>query len=160
MDGAEARAEAARLIALRRWLALATVDERGNPSVSYAPFAAVNGAFGLVTSRLASHAANLLACRPASVLLVDEGIASGDAYARARFSIAVTARPHAPGSAEAQALWAALQARQGSTVRILQTLPDFDAISLEPGRGRLIAGFASAHDLDAATIAELLRGSR
>jgi len=129
------------------------------PSVTYVPFARVDGSFGIVVSRLAAHTADLVARRPASVLLVDDELERRDAYARARFSIQVTASPQAAGSASAGAIWSALEARHGETVRILRELPDFEAILLEPLRGRLVLGFASAHDLRAETIVELLRSA-
>jgi putative heme iron utilization protein len=159
MDAGDPRREAGRLISAQLWFALGTVDQSGVPSVSYVPFAAVDGAFGMVVSRLAAHTVNLLARRPASVLLVDDDFQQDDAYARARFSIGVTARPNAPGSAKAEAIWSALEARQGATVRTLRALPDFHAISLEPVSGRLVLGFASAHDLGATAIVELLRAT-
>jgi putative heme iron utilization protein len=117
----------------------------------------VDGTFGIVVSQLAAHTANLLARRPAMVLLVDDEFEQSDAYTRARFSIGVTARPCAPGSAKGDAVWSALEVRQGATVRMLRTLPDFQTIALEPVSGRLVLGFASAHDFDAAAIVELLR---
>jgi putative heme iron utilization protein len=153
---AEPLQEAARLIAAQRWLALGTVNHGGAPSTSYVPFAYAQGAFAIVVSRLAAHTGDLLARRPASVLLVDDRPES-DAYARTRFSIAVTPHPKAALSADAERIWSALEARHGSTVAILRTLPDFEAISLEPVAGRLILGFASAHDVDAAAIAHVLR---
>lgn len=159
MEGGDPRREAARLIAAQRWFALGTADESGVPAVSYVPFASVDGAFCIVVSQLAAHTVNLLARRPASVLLVDETSQQGDAYARARFSIGVTAWPNAAGSAKADAIWDALEARQGTTVRTLRALPDFQAISLEPVGGRLVLGFASAHDLGAAAIREMLRAT-
>jgi heme oxygenase (biliverdin-IX-beta and delta-forming) len=158
MEDGDPRREAARLISGPLWFALGTVDQGGAPSVSYVPFATVDGTFGMVVSRLAAHTANLLARRPASVLLVDDD-RQGDAYARARFSIAVMASTNAPGSGRADAIWSALEARQGATVRILRALPDFEAISLEPLNGRLVLGFASAHDLSAAEIVQLLRAT-
>lgn len=157
MEDGDPRYEAGRLISAQSWLALATIDSSGTPSVSYAPFAPVDGAFGMVASRLAAHTSSLLALRPASILLVDDDVRQRDAYARARFSVGVTASPQAAGSAQAEAVWSALEARHGATVRVLRTLPDFEAISLEPGNGRLVLGFASAHDLDAKSIVELVR---
>ncbi|HEY5341665.1 MAG TPA: pyridoxamine 5'-phosphate oxidase family protein [Candidatus Aquilonibacter sp.] len=153
------RREAARLIAAQVWLALGTVDQSGLPSVTYVPFAAVDGAFGIVVSRLAAHTANLLARRPASVLVVDDDIERRDAFTRARFTIGVTPSPNPAGSAQADAIWTALERRQGETVRVLRTLPDFEAIALEPLSGRLVLGFAAAHDLEALAIGELLRSA-
>jgi putative heme iron utilization protein len=144
------------MIATQRWLALGTIDDRGAPSVSYVPFAPAQGAFGIVVSRLAPHTPALLARRPASVMLVDDG-REVDPYARARFSIAVTPSPRTAQSAHAEEIWSALAARQGETVAVLHTLTDFEAIALEPLGGRLVLGFASAHDVDPAAIARVLR---
>lgn len=155
MNAGDPRGVAARLIAQQRWLALGTAGEDGVPSVTYAPFAAVDGAFGIVVSALAAHTANLLARRTASVLLVDEG--DGDAYARVRLTVGVTAWAAAPGSANADAIWSALEGRQGATVATLRTLPDFHAVALAPVSARLVSGFASAHDLGAAAIVAVLR---
>lgn len=157
MEPGEPHREAARLIAAQRWFALGTVDPAGVPSVTYVPFACAGEAFGLVVSGLAAHTVNLLAHRPASVLLVDDEVLQRDAYARTRFTIAVTAKPHASRSAAADAIWSALEARQGATVRTLRTLSDFQAVSLEPVSGRLVLGFASAHSLDAAAIVAAMR---
>lgn len=126
-------------------------------TISYVPFAVVQRAFGIVVSQLAAHTANLLAQRSASVLVVDDDRELQDSYARRRFSIGVTPWARMPGSEEADAIWSALEARHGETVRILRTLPDFAAISLEPGAGRLVLGFATAHDVAGATIKEMLR---
>jgi heme iron utilization protein len=157
METEEPGAAAARLVSAQPWLALATVDESGVPSLSYVPFAPAAGAFGVVVSGLAAHTAHLLARRPASVLLVDGTSEEQDAYTRTRLSVAVTVRPHAAGSAEADAIWSALERRQGGTVRLLRTLSDFLAVSLAPVSGRLVLGFASAHDLGGTAIVALLR---
>ncbi len=157
MDVAEKspKEQAASLVAAQRWLALATVDEQGVPTLSYVPFAPALGAFVVVVSRLAAHTPHLLAQRPASVLIVGDHV--DDPYSRSRLSVDVAPRVNPAGSQAAHAIWSVLQARHGETVAVLRTLTDFEAISLEPKRGRLVLGFASAHDLDAAAVKELLR---
>ena len=162
MEGVHPRREAARLISKLRWFVLATIEQDGSPTLSYVPFAVVDGAFGMVASRLAAHTANLLARRPASVILVDDdgpAVEQPDAYARSRFSIGVTASPRVRGSFEADAIWSALAARRGATVGIVRTLPDFEAFALRPSGGRLVLGFASAHDLDVAAIIDEIGAS-
>jgi putative heme iron utilization protein len=156
MESGTPQAAAAHLIATQRWFALSTVEADGTPGIGYIPFACVDGAFAMVASRLAAHTANLLARRPASILLVAGGPDPDDAYTRARFSLRVAPRPLARGSAAANAVWSALVARQGATVAILQTLADFEAITLEPTSGRLVLGFAAAYDLDASDVVHVL----
>jgi len=149
--------EVARLISLLPWIALATAGESGAPSISYVPFAPVSGAFGIVVSRLAAHTANLLARRRAAVLLVDGDSAQPDVYARTRLSVDVSVTPNEPGSTAANDVWSALERRHGETVGMLRLLPDFEAVSLEPRSGRLILGFASAHDITDVAIKASLR---
>jgi heme iron utilization protein len=149
-------AEAIRLLSKPLWLALATIDRDGLPTISYLPFAIAGKAFGIVVSRLAAHAAPLLAHRPASVLFVDGDSTLSDAYMRPRLSIGVNANPQTASSASADLIWSALEKRQGETVRTLRSLPDFDAIALEPISGRLVLGFAAAFDLSQTAIAELM----
>ncbi len=127
--------------------------------VSYTPFAIVAGTLAIVVSKLASHSAPLRSQRPASVLVVDTESKINDAYMRARFSINVAVWFLAQGSAAADAVWSALEQRQGDTVRTLRTLPDFDAIRLQPIDGRLVLGFASAHDVSGVEIAALLENA-
>lgn len=160
MNGAEVRREAGRLLSQQHWLALGTIDPAGNPSVTYAPFAAVDGAFGVVVSRLAAHTANLLAHPRASLLLVDTAAAPSDAYACARLSVSVAVHPMDAGSAQAADVWSALEARHGTTVSVLRTLPDFHAILFVPEQGRLVGGFAMAHEMAGATLSEILRAAR
>lgn len=152
--------QAALLVGAQRWLALATTDDEGVPHISYAPFASVLGTFGIVVSRLAQHTAHLLAERPAAILLIGGNVDQPDPYqwdpyARVRLSVDVV--PHRAEAANAGELWSALEARHGETVGILRSLTDFEPIELRPVRGRLILGFASAHDVDAASIREMLR---
>lgn len=157
--------QAASLVNMQRWIALATTDDQGAPHISYTPFACVLGAFGIAVSRLAQHTAHLLAARPAAVLLVGGNTEQPDPYqwdpyARIRLSIDVLPRRCPPGSASARELWAALEGRHGETVAALRTLTDFEAIALDPLRGRLVLGFASAHDLDETSIREMLSSGR
>jgi putative heme iron utilization protein len=150
---------AASLVANCRWLALATLGESGVPSTSYAPFAIVEASFAIAVSRLSAHTAELRSSPAASLLLTAEPAREADAYARTRLAVEVLSRFAVRGSPPSEAVWSALEDRHGATVRILRALPDFETVLLEPRRARLIAGFAAALDLDAATVRRILRGT-
>jgi heme iron utilization protein len=137
------------------WFALATVAGDGSPSVSYVPFAPVEGGFGIAVSLLAVHTAHLAAHPSASVLVVGHSPPGDDPFVCPRLSIDVTARD-VTGSPQGALIWEALARRNGATVEVLRTLPDFRTFLLEPRRGRLILGFAQASDLDAQALAALL----
>lgn len=149
-------ASARKMIAQAHWLGLATVTPDGEPSVSYVPFALLDEGLGIAVSALAVHTIHLAARPVASVLIVGPPAADDDPFARPRLTI--DARAHdASGSPSAPPIWDALARRNGPTVAVLRSLPDFRPFLLEPLRGRLILGFAEATDLDGPALATLLR---
>lgn len=156
VDGGNIAAAARGLVDAARWLAVATIGPEGEPAVSYMPFAVVSGGFGVVVSALAAHTNHLLAHPKASALVVDERVADGDSFARARLSIVVEAKT-VTDEKRAGAIWDALGRRHGLTVATLRQLADFRAFVLEPVQARLVLGFAQASDL---TGAELLAAGR
>ena len=135
-------------------LALATYDPSAWLAVNYVPFAVAGGRFVIVRSALARQTAQLEAASDASLLVVAED--GDDAYARSRLSATVRITRHPAGSPGAARVWSALERRHGETVALLAGLPDFAAYDVEPIVGRLFLGFASAHDVDAATFAAAL----
>jgi heme iron utilization protein len=147
MDDAEMARAARAMVADARWMALATVADAGEPAMSYVPFAPVESGFGIVVSRLAAHTAHLTARPRAALLLVGEDAADGDPFARSRLSIDVVARAVTDPVA-ASTVWDALARRNGPTVEILRTLPDFRAFVFQPIRARIVLGFAQAGNLD------------
>lgn len=136
------------IIAGARWCALATILDGGEPFVSYVPLAPVEGGFGTVVSALAAHTKHLSARPAASLLLLGDPAPDDDPFARPRLSIDASAHD-VTATARGAGIWSALRTRNGATVEVLQTLPDFRTFWLEPRRGRAVLGFAAARDLDA-----------
>lgn len=151
-------ASASALVRAQRWIALAVRGPEGDVAIAYLPFATTAHGVAVASSTLASHGVYLASAERVSLLFVDEGgaEAEGDPYARARLTVeAAVVRPE-PASDAARALWDALERRLGSTVGVLRTLGDFRPFALRPIRGRLVRGFASAHDLDAGILRAVL----
>jgi ADP-ribose pyrophosphatase YjhB (NUDIX family) len=165
-DAAETAADAAEtadaaemlraLVAGQTYLSLGTVDERGNAYVSYVPYAFSAGGLAFALSGLAAHARHLAVRGAASLLIVGPPVS--DAYARARLTLGVRVRALSAGSKPAEDAWDALQRRHGATTGILRGLTDFTAYASEPESGRLVLGFASAHDLSPSELEAGLRG--
>ena len=82
------------------------------------------------------------------MLLVEDEAVTAHPFARGRltFACAVSLLPR--GSAESGPLLAALRAKFGATVDLIASLPDFQVVRLTPERGRLIAGFGEAFEID------------
>jgi 8-oxo-dGTP diphosphatase len=145
------------LVTGQTFLSLGTVDERGNAYVSYVPYALSGAGLTFTLSGLAAHARHLALRETASLLIV--GAPGSDAYARARLTLQVHARALGAGSEAARDAWDALQRRHGATAGILRGLMDFTVFAVEPKGGRLVLGFASAHDLPRDELEAALRPS-
>lgn len=128
---------------------LGTATNDGEPDTS--PVAAIlddAGRFGICVSGLAVHTRHLQQNRRASVLLAEDETVTLQGFARRRITFACTAEPLARGSTDADRLVAALRAKYGAAVDVVASLPDFQAIVLTPQRGRLVAGFGEAYEVD------------
>jgi putative heme iron utilization protein len=150
---------AAELLAGTRWLGLATLAADGEPSVSYFPFARLEGGFGIVVSGLAAHAAQLAAHPRVAALFLGEPDPGGDPFARPRLSVDAVAHDRS-GTPAGDAIWEALAGRNGATVAVLRGLPDFRPFFLVPIRARLVLGFARASELEGAAVRALCDGVR
>ena len=121
----------------------------GEPQASTAPACLDEaGRLGICVSGLAEHTRNLLARPRASVLLLGPESASGSPFARPRLTLACAARLLPAGSPEAHAVLAGLRARFGPSADLVAGLPDARVFHIVPERGRLVAGFGAAYDVD------------
>lgn len=107
-----------------------------------------SGAFVIYVSGLAAHTRHLRANPRASVLLAEDDTGARTAFARRRLSFACTAQPVARDSAAHASLAAAFREKFGATLDLLAGLPDFQFIRLVPQRGRVVAGFGAAFEVD------------
>jgi len=145
------RAQALALQLRQRFktIILGTATTDGEPDASsVAAILDDAGRFGICVSGLAVHTRHLQRNPRASVLLAEDEADTQQGFARRRITFACTAEHLARGSAEADRLVAALRAKYGATVDVVASLPDFQAIVLTPQRGRLVAGFGEAYDVD------------
>lgn len=130
-------------------LVLGTASAAGEPDASVAAtLLDERGAFLIYVSGLAAHTRNLRENPRASVLLVEPEAATGQPLARRRLTFACTAAPIARDSAEHPALVLAFRTRFGPAIDLLAGLPDFQLVRLTPQRGRVVAGFGAAFDVD------------
>ena len=120
-------------------------------------YACVGGAIAFAVSGLAAHARHLALRYFASLLIV--GDAPADAYARSRLTVNVRARVLAAGTPSAERVWDALERKHGTTVAILRGLGDFTVYASVPEQGRLVLGFASAHDVSKELLAAALEAA-
>jgi putative heme iron utilization protein len=128
---------------------LGTTSAEGEPDASVAvAILEANGAFVIYISGLAAHTRNLRAVPRASVLLVEPETDSTQPLARRRLTFACTAEPVARESAAHAAFVAQFRTKFGPAIDVVASLPDFQFVRLTPQRGRVVAGFGAAFEVD------------
>lgn len=131
-----------------RSLMLSTVDEEGNPFISYAPFVAHDNKIYIYISRIANHY-HYMENRPqVDVLLIEDEATSANLFARQRARFPCTAKN--VGNEGYQEVFALFEEKfPAKLVTMLRGL-DFSLFELTPQTGRYVAGFGLAFDLDLA----------
>ena len=129
-------------------LLLATVNAKGEPNASYAPFVRDEaGAFYIFVSGLSRHTANLRAHPGVSVLLIEEESQARQVFARQRLTYECEASAVPREEVIWEAMMARLRERFGDIIGVLAGLPDFVLFRLEPRSGSFVIGFGQAYRL-------------
>lgn len=123
---------------------LSTVDQDGNPNVSYAPFVINNGEYQVLISTIARHARNLLEVPKVSLMIIEDESKSRQIFARRRLSFDATVRVLERHSEEWEQAIVALKARQGNLVDELAKMQDFNVFCFKPELGLFVKGFGQA----------------
>lgn len=127
-------------------LMLSTVDEEGNPFISYAPFVAYENKIYIYISQIANHYHHLEKNPKVDVLLIEDEANSANLFARQRVRFPCTAKNVGnTGNDEVFELFA--ERFPAKLVSMLRAL-DFSLFELTPEIGRYVAGFGLAFDLD------------
>ena len=129
-------------------LHLATIDNKGIPSASYAPFVRnQNGSFYIYTSRLSKHTQDLLQTPRISIMVIANEQDTHQIFARTRATFSCTANVIEPTDKCYETILKAMETRFGNILETLRSLPDFVLFQLVPESGRFVAGFGQAFDL-------------
>jgi len=146
---ARAREVAARLRENLKTVILGTVSADGLPDASVAPaVVGADGAFHLYVSGLSVHTRNLAATGKASLLIIQDESDAKQLLARQRLTFPCVADPVARDTAAFAVQMGALKQKFGPVMEHLEGMVDFRLFRLVPGRGRLVAGFGQAYDVD------------
>lgn len=127
---------------------IATSDRMGKPESSHAPFIIdEHGGICILISRLALHTRNLLEFPRASVLLLEIPGECPNPFALRRLQFDCDAVFLERGSRRRGAVTGQLRERFGRFVNTLDSLGDFEVVSLQPFRGKYVRGFAQTFEL-------------
>ena len=127
-------------------LQLATVDEKGLPHISYAPFIRQREDFFIFVSQLAGHTQHLQLRPNASIMVIKDETNSRNLFARERCILNVLVETVAPD--ESASILDQMEIELGKTITLLRTLPDFILFRLTSAQARYVAGFGKAYEVD------------
>ena len=129
----------------QRSLNLATVNARGMPLSSYAPYYRhETGDFYILVSTLTEHTLNLESGN-VGILIIEDEQAGSQVYARVRLQFQCNSREIPRETDEFQRSANGLRRRHGGIIDTLLGLRDFRMFRLTPHRGRFIKGFGQAY---------------
>ncbi|MCW9710283.1 heme utilization protein HutZ [Avibacterium sp. 21-586] len=131
-----------------RTVMLATVDEQGNPNVSYAPFVLNEKGYYIFISDIARHARNLKKNPNVSLMLIEDESISRQIFARRRLSFDATATIVEYGTDEWNIGTQAIKEKHGEIMNELTTMEDFTLFNLIPKKGLFVKGFGQAFSVD------------
>lgn len=134
---------------------LGTVSPEGVPDASVAPVVFTAGSFYTYISGLALHTRNIAQTGRASVLLIEDEATATQLLARRRLTFACVAQTVERGTPAFAPAFTALKEKFGPVMGHLETMADFQLFRLTPERGRLVAGFGLAFEVNPADWTEL-----
>jgi len=137
------------LINASKSVILATVDAKGNPNSSYAPFVQIDQIFYILVSFMAKHTKNLADGRKASVMFIEDESATKQIYARERLTLEAVPSQIERDSKVWTDVVAQLKGAHGKIVDVISEMGDFILIALQPVKGSYVNGFGSAYFVDA-----------
>ncbi len=137
------------LIASQQTLLLSTVSEKGEPSISYAPYVRdQQGFFYIFTSELAGHTRNLLVNKQAAVMFIQPESESRELFARERATNLCSVEEIASGNSVYEQQLSILHQQFGEIVTVLKSLSDFHLFVLKPESGQYVVGFGKAFNIN------------
>jgi len=144
-----------RMLTTRKVLCLALIVD-GETAASLLPFAVAPDFLGVYVqaSSLARHSRGLQAGGKVGLLVHDPDTDDADPLQIARLSVQATIEPLERDTGEFNAASEVFRGRF-PTAALTLSFGDFSLYRLRFDRGRFVAGFAQAYDLDAETFREL-----
>lgn len=135
------------LIASRKGIIIASLNEDKLPEISATPFVQTGLCFYIFISELATHTQNIKQHPQLSVMLVEDEQDTSNTFARKRLSFKCTASIIKRDSQSWKSILDKFEEKQGKTVGVLRQLPDFNLFELKAISGNYIEGFGKAYCL-------------
>ena len=129
----------------QKTIMISSLNEGGEPFISYAPFVKVEDKVYIYLSRAAEHYFNLLKNPNVSIMMIEDEAVAKTVFARARVSFKATATmmKEVPEN-----IWETFGEVQGKEMVQMLRKMDFDMFELQLHKGRLVKGFGKAYDVE------------
>ncbi len=138
-------------------LSLGTLDEKGLPFSSYAPFVHVNHKFYIFISNVAKHAQNLQRTPKASLLFIEDESKTQQIFARRRISLQVTSTMISREDKIFDEVMDVFKAKFSTEmVSMLMGMQDFNLYELSTDYGEATFGFGEAYNIGGEYMEELV----
>ncbi|MGL5148970.1 MAG: HugZ family protein [Clostridium sp.] len=132
------------LINSKKTLMISSIDNEGNPSISYAPFIMKDKYLYIYISKTAPHYTNIDSDRKIDVMIIEDESEAKSLWARGRASFMCTAKL-ADNEEEILNLYEEIH---GSNIMSVLKTMDFNVFKLSIINGRLIKGFGQAFKIE------------
>lgn len=137
--------------------AIATLDEKGLPFSSYAPFVHHDHCFYIFISDVAKHAQNLRKRPNASLLFIEDESKTEQIFARKRISLQCLSQMIKREEAKFEAVMAVFKTKfSADMVSMLMRMQDFNLYELSTDYGEATFGFGEAYSIGGEHMEELL----
>jgi len=127
---------------------IASIDEKGYPFSSYAPFVKVENNYYTLMSDIAKHASNIQKCAKTSLLFIEDESKSQNLFARKRAVVTCDGVKIERDSERFASIMLQFIARQGEMAQMLIQMRDFNLYEFTPLYGEATFGFGEAYTLD------------
>lgn len=135
---------------------LSTIDEKGNPFTSYAPFIKEDGKYYIYISSMARHFRNLETNPTVSLFFIEDEISCENIFGRKRVVAQCDSKKLLRDTNEFDELMEKFEKTHGKTVGMLKTMKDFSIFEFTVFEGEAVFGFGEAYDLGGKNFEELV----
>lgn len=150
-------ADLAAFIDAFKSVVLATIDSRGNPFSSYAPFTRYEHRYYIFISDIARHAANLKKHPKAALFFIEDESRCDNIFARKRAVLQCRSKIVSRESTAFDPVMQAFKARfDPDMLDMLLRMKDFNLYELTPFEGEAVFGFGQAYDVGGESMDRLL----
>ena len=140
---------------------IGTIDEKGKPHTSYAPFIIdKHKNIYFLASELAIHTSHLLQNSHASVLFIEDEEKTQQIFGRCRLNFSCGVTEIKRNDPQWKEITDKLEHRFGEIVTMISSMQDFHLFQLSPQEGRFVMGFGGIYELSGENLEVLTPVSR